>query len=426
MWKSYLNLPRTVYLLCVGTIINRAGTFILPMLTIYLHKHLGLSEAFATTAMSAFGVGALVAASMGGHLADVVGRRATMLISLVGGAVVMVAFGYLHAPASIIGAVFLLAVIAEMYRPAASAMLTDVTPPERRADAFGLMYVSINLGAAIGPALAGYLFVRINPQWLFYGDAATTLLYAGLIALTIRETLPGRTRHSSDQEGAPVEHPKPTMGLKAAASHMLRDAPFVLFCLATLAMTIVYIQAMTTLPLYLQQYGLDADRYGSLVAVNGLMICTLQVFLTAIVGRWNRWVVLAISPLFVGLGFGLTGVVASYAGFVLTVVIWTVGEMMFAAVGPAIVGEFAPVHMRGRYMGAFGICFSGGNALGAPIGGWLLADYGGGVLWAACAAACGLSSVMYLALYYRVRATNAVSIDSPSRTAIGSGEPDQR
>jgi hypothetical protein len=64
--------------------------------------------------------------------------------------------------------------------------------------------------------------------------------------------------------------------------------------------------------------------------------------------------------------------VVAYAA---TVVVWTLGEIITAGLGAAIVADLAPVPMRGRYSGAYGAVWSAAYLLG-PLGGtayWHLA-----------------------------------------------------
>ena len=79
-------------------------------------------------------------------------------------------------------------------------------------------------------------------------------------------------------------------------------------------------------------------------------------------------------------GFGLIGLAHSVGLLVLTVVIWTFGEMAFAPLVPAIVTDMAPVNMRARYMGALTVCFSLGM-ITVRIAGMVLQRLGGGWLW---------------------------------------------
>ena len=41
MLDQYLTLPRTVRILCLGSLVNRAGSFVLVFLTLYASEQLG-------------------------------------------------------------------------------------------------------------------------------------------------------------------------------------------------------------------------------------------------------------------------------------------------------------------------------------------------------------------------------------------------
>ena len=149
--RSYLTLPRAVHILCAGILVNRAGTLLVPFLTLYLRGKLGLGIESATRLMGAYGAGALVAAIVGGQLADRFGRKRVMVGSLAGGAVVLWIFPLLDSDWLVALGLFVFAMVGEMYRPATQAMIADLVEPERRPQAFAMIYVAINLGFTIAP-----------------------------------------------------------------------------------------------------------------------------------------------------------------------------------------------------------------------------------------------------------------------------------
>ena len=102
--------------------------------------------------------------------------------------------------------VFFFSAVGDTYRPAASAMIADLTAPTQRSHAFALMYVSINLGFAIGPAVGGFI-AEYSFQWLFFGDAATCALYAVIILFGIKETLGRPTPAMRRQQPAKLPSP---------------------------------------------------------------------------------------------------------------------------------------------------------------------------------------------------------------------------
>ncbi|MGB1416724.1 MAG: MFS transporter [Synechococcus sp.] len=77
--------------------------------------------------------------------------------------------------------------------PTASAVLADITPPDKRAKAFGLIGVAFGLGFALGPGLGGVLgeMNRILPAWGATGFAVINLL---MVSLFLPETHPVEAR----------------------------------------------------------------------------------------------------------------------------------------------------------------------------------------------------------------------------------------
>lgn len=401
MIRDILSLPRSVHILCIGTFINRAGTFLIPFLTLYLENELKLGERFATRTMGLYGLGAIVAALAGGHCADWIGRRVVMLLSLFGGGAALVAFSFVKAPWAIMTTIVFFALVAEMYRPAASAMIGDLVGPALRPSAFGLMYVAINMGFAVGPVVGGLMLQYYTFQTLFWCDAVTSAVYGVIILARIRETLPPRPQPAAlPAADAGADAPGPARPLAVnAAVHMLHDTTFMVCCAASLLVAFVFMQSMSTFPLYLAGLGIGPEMYGRIIALNGVIIVVFQIPLTSFLSRFHRGVVVAAASLVIGLGFSLNALAATPLQFAGTVVVWTLGEMMSAAFLMSIVSDLAPPELRGRYMGVLGSCYSLAMMLGVPLGGEILVRYGGTAVWLST----GAASVLASALYYSIR-----------------------
>lgn len=386
MLRQYFDLPRTVYILCLGTLINRAGAFVVLFLTFYLQERLNLGGIFATQAIGVFGLGTLLAALVGGQLADTIGRKTVMIGGLLGGGAVLVVFPWITAPWMILTAVLLFSFLADTYRPAAQAMMSDVVDGTQRPHAFGLMYMAINLGAGIAPLIGGFLATRAF-EYLFWGDAATSAMYAVIIALFVKESLTRKTH--DEQVGVAKESAWQSYG------RVFRDRTYFRFCVGTLLLSCAYMQAMSTLPLYMKGLSLGPDVYGRCIAINGLMIVALQVPITHWIAKFPRRSVMIVASSVVGVGFGLTAVSTTPTAIAATIVIWTLGELMNAPLVPSIVSDLAPADLRARYFGLLTMCFSGGNLIAAPIGGWVLVRFGPQWLWGGCVAVGLLSAALY-------------------------------
>src|SRR5206468_8189036 len=103
---------------------------------------------------------------------DHLGRRVTLLLSLFGSGGIAIALGTVSSIAVFAPLLVLLGFIADLYRPAASAIIGDLLPSRQRATGFAALRTAVNLGFAVGMSLGGFL---ADWSWrlLFIGDGVT-------------------------------------------------------------------------------------------------------------------------------------------------------------------------------------------------------------------------------------------------------------
>jgi MFS family permease len=131
--------PRPVRLLIAGTLVNKLGTFIVPYLTLVLLRDFHMREGEAARLLFAFGLGSVVSILAGGFVTDRFGRRRTLLVSLFGSGVLAVTMGLVSSTAAFAPLLVAFGFIAELYRPASSAMIGDLLPSSDRASGFAGM-----------------------------------------------------------------------------------------------------------------------------------------------------------------------------------------------------------------------------------------------------------------------------------------------
>jgi MFS family permease len=365
--ENLRSLPRPAWILFAGTFINRFGTFVMPFLVIYLTRR-GYGMAEAGAAVSAYGGGHLVASMLGGHLADRIGRRHTIVLSMFASAISMLALSQARAYAVILALTFLAGASAELYRPAATALIGDLVKPEQRIAAFGMYRWAVNLGFAAGPATAGFLASR-NFFYVFAGDAATSFVF-GCIALV---ALPHGLRSSMKDEQT-----------GEAFIHAIRNQRFVLFLMATLCITWIEYQLHSTVPLYILNLGYSTKTYGLLLSINGVMIVVFELALTSWTQRFEPQRIIALGYALAAIGIAMTGMAHTLLELAGTVIVWTLGEMVSAPVTGAYVTSLAPERYRGRYSGMWILMWSLGMLLG-PWLGMLIFQRRPAVLWLTCA-----------------------------------------
>jgi len=353
--------------LYLGTFVNRFGSFVLPFLVLYLIRR-GYSVVQAGAVGGLYGVGSLLASVVGGYLADRVGRRTAIAISMFTSAAILVALSQAQQLAAIAVLTALAGLTAELYRPASSALLADLVPVGRRVTAFALYRLAINAGFAMGPAAAGFLADR-SFLWLFWGDALTSAVFGVLAVIALPER----------------PHGKPVVEDRGGAVRAIfHDRIFVRFLAASILVGFVYVQSTSTFALHVRDSGLSNAIYGVLISVNGLMVILLELAVTSVTQRLRSRGVIASGMLFVGAGFGLTALAHTVPALALTVVVWTMGEILTAPISSAYVADIAPPHLRARYQGAFGLTW-GLAAILAPLVGTRVYAWNASGFWLLCA-----------------------------------------
>ncbi|WP_433792311.1 MDR family MFS transporter [Actinoplanes sp. CA-252034] len=369
------GLPRQFWFLWTGTLINRVGSFAVLFLSIYLTSERGFSQSQAGLILGLYGVGGAIGTVSGGVLADRWGRRPTMLVAQFGAAGLMLALGLARTYPEIAVATFLLGLFAEAVRPAFSAMMIDVVPEPDRVRAFSLNYWAVNLGFAVAAILAGFA-AKVDYLLLFSADAATTLITAIITAIFLAETRPAR-------------HP----GRKASPGGLgtaLRDGNFAAYLLLSFVSVLVILQHLSTLPISMLADGHTAATYGTVIAVNGVLIVSGQLFVPKLIEGRDSAKVLAVAALLVGSGFGLVALAETPIVYALTVIIWTLGEMLQSPSNAATVAALSPPGLRGRYQGLNSLSWSAGTALAPILGGLVLQRAGDAVLWGGCFVLCAV------------------------------------
>ncbi|GGN15637.1 MFS family permease [Actinoplanes campanulatus] len=386
------GLPRQFWFLWTGTLINRLGSFVVLFLSIYLTGERGFSHSQAGLVLGLYGVGGAIGTMTGGVLADRWGRRPTMLTAQFGASALMLALGFAHSYPRILAAAFALGLFAEAVRPAFSAMMVDIVPEADRVRAFSLNYWAINLGFALAAVCAG-LAAQADYLLLFVVDSATTLFTALISLIFLAETRPARV-------GPRTHAAAPSGGLGT----VLRDRTFLIFVSLNFCVVLVMFQHQSTLPITMLADGLSAATYGLVVAVNGVLIVFGQLFVPRLIAGRDSARVLAVGTLVIGAGFGLVGLAGSAVAYALTVVVWTLGEMIQSPSNAATIAALSPAELRGRYQGLNSLSWQAGLALAPIAGGLTLQKAGGAALWGGCFALCALVAVgQWLAAPARAR-----------------------
>ena len=360
--------PRAYWYVWWGTLINRLGGFVVPLMTIYLTAERKLSVSEAGGVVALFGGGQIVASQVGGQMSDRLGRRITMIVSLLGGAAGMIALGLARDLTTIAVLVFVVGFVGELYRPAVLAFVADVTPPEHRVEAYGLLYWAINLGFAFAAATGGFL-ADLDFTILFFADAATMTIFAFLVWRSVPETKPAALpKH---------EAPPPSRS-------WMRDGDFLIYVGITLIMSLLPLQTAAPLSAHMAWQGFSASGYGLVLAFNGLLIIAIQPLATTWIAARDPSRVIAVASLLYGAGMALHGLAPNLVLHGGAVLVWTLGEILESPTRSALVAAMAPADARGRYQGALVMSWGAATMIAPKLGTWLWEHVGPGALWFGC------------------------------------------
>jgi MFS family permease len=369
--RSYVRsldprLPRPVYVLELGALVNAFGNgVVLPFLLIYLHNVRGIPFGLAGLAAAVQSAAALASGFLGGTLSDRIGPKRVLLGSL---AVMTVAFALMPlirtAPEAF--AIYTLWGIGSgAFWPSQSALLAGLTPALRRAPAYALQRLAMNVGVALGGVVAGLIASVGNPETftvLFAINCVTFLGY--MLVLT-------RVRAPALHEGR----------LGGSWRAVLHDRVFTLYTLLNAAfMTAAISLVVELLPAFGKNVtGISEKEVGIVFALDAVAVAIFQLPVVKLSEGRSRMRGLALmgtlwatAMLGVWAAGSWTHATEAFAILAAAVLVFAVGECLHGAIQAPLSVDLAPPQLVGRYVAAASISWQIGWIIGPAAGGFLL------------------------------------------------------
>jgi predicted MFS family arabinose efflux permease len=284
---------------------------------------------------------------------------------------------------AVIAAVIVVGLVAQFYRPAAATLLSELTPEHQQVMIYAVYRLAVNVGTTAAPLL-GALLIVVSYDLLFWAQAVAALIYAVIAAMTLPRR-PVSAKGTSAEDGA-----------RRGYLAMLADGRYMLYLLALLANSIIYIQYLSVLPLTMRDLGYATVWYSVLVSLNGFVVITCELFVTKYVQRWPLRLIIVAGFSLLGAGLAMYALPFGLWIFVAGTLVWTLAEIIGGPTMMSYAGVVAPADLRGRYIGAMQTMFSLGAAVGPAIGvaiyQWIGVDF-----WWLCGLACVVAIVLALA-----------------------------
>lgn len=410
--------PLAAKALLAGIFVNRLGAFIQVFLVLFLTTR-GFSAVQAGTALAVFTTGAVAGVVVGGALTDRLGPRLTILISMAGGGTLVLSILYLRNYPTLLVVVALVGTVGGAYRPAASTLLSELTPRHRQVMIFAMYRLAYNLGNTAAP-LIGAALVSVSYDLLFWGEAAAALGYGVIAAVALPrrrrspvEEPPGGSDEPADATdtgdrtdtatrtaagtgtaaaAGTAAAPRTTAAPRTAAEGtgyraVLADRRYVLFLLALVINAAVYVQYLSALPVAMRASGLATGWFSAMVALNGVIVITCELLVTKVVQRWPMRLVVLIGFVLLGAGMASYALPLGVAAFVVGTLIWSLAEIVAGPTIFAYPAVASPERLRGRYIGAANAMFGIGSAIGS-VAGLAVWNVVGDAVWLWCGLVC--------------------------------------
>jgi predicted MFS family arabinose efflux permease len=349
IFRNYTNtfkgLSKEVWWLSLITLINRAGTMVIPFLSLYLKDSLNFSFDDVAWILSFWGLGSLVGTWIGGKLTDKMGYYKVMLTSLVFTGIFFVVLGYITSFVGLCVGIFIVMLVADMFRPAMFVALSAYSKPENKTRSVTLIRLAINLGFSAGPAIGGLIITGVGYLGLFWVDGVSCVLAAILL---LRVLHPKKAKVLDDVK---VNNPV----------SVYKDKAFWVFFIAMFIFGFTFMQYFSTIPLYYKDIRFLTElQIGLLMGFSGLFIFLCEMPLVNwLVNTKTSKIKLVASGLFlVAISFLVLNLTSWLGILIVGILLMTIGEMIAFPFSNSFSIERSKKGNQGEYMAMYAISFS--------------------------------------------------------------------
>ena len=343
--NTFKGLSTEVWWLSLITLVNRAGTMVIPFLSLYLNKNLGFSLANVGWILSFWGLGSVLGTWLGGKLTDKIGYYKVMFSSLLISGIFFILLQTLSTFESFCLGILLTMLAADAFRPAMFVALNAYSKPENKTRSVTLIRLAINLGFSAGPAIGGMIITGMGYYALFWVDGITCILASLVLVFVLHP------KKVKELDNVIVEKPV----------SVYKDKAFWIFFIGMFIFGFTFMQYFSTMPLYYKDIrNLSEFEIGILIGFNGFFIFVFEMPLI----HWfenlkkDKIKLVALGLFLVSLSFVIL-LTTSWIGVLFVgIILMTIGEMIAFPFSNAFAMERGKKGNQGEYMAMYAISFS--------------------------------------------------------------------
>jgi MFS family permease len=357
-------MPRALWLLIIGMAVNVTGSsFLWPLNTIYIHDHLGKSLSVAGIVLMLNSGASVIGNLLGGNLFDKIGGYKSSLLGIWITLIALIGLSVWHDWPEYIIFQIIIGLGSGIIFPSMYAMAGTVWKEGGR-KTFNALYVAQNLGVAVGAALGG-IVADYSFQLTFLANTIMYVIFLLIAVFGYKGIATGSAIHANNTKG------------KAVVNSRKNLQSLLILCTGYLLCWVAYVQWQTTIASFTQQIHISLTQYSLLWTINGALIVIGQPLLNVVMKRFTSSLKL---QMLIGIGifiisFLVAGKASAFSGFLVGMIILTIGEMFIWPAVPTVAFSLAPKGREGFYQGIVNSTATGGRMLGPLLGGMLVDLY---------------------------------------------------
>jgi DHA1 family multidrug resistance protein-like MFS transporter len=345
---------------CIGILMMGFG-IIVPVFPQRLEA-MGLGAETLALMEGGFGLGMFLFSTPLGTLADRIGRKPIVLLSLAGFIITSVVLALVNIPVVFILVRFVEGALISGLMPASNAIVGDVVPAEKQGRWIGFMTTAQSAGFAIGPGIGGILYQAWGFSSPFFITAAAALIASLLALFMLPETLSSQVREEARVRYASRRREKSQKQKKARGMALGQPGLLLVFLpllIIDFGMTFAYPFVLPQYPFYFEKMlGFSAAQYGVIISAYGGALAVFPMLLGGVSERFSKKLVITVGSILTPIMNVALLFVHQYALLIVATILTGVGSALLIPALSTIYLGMTSDHNRSQIMGIRGTAIS--------------------------------------------------------------------
>jgi len=368
---SFSGLSRETWLLSIVMMFNRCGSMAVPFMGLYVTQSLHRSEMDAGLIITLFGVGSILGSATGGKLTDMIGFRPVQILSSIIGGLLFILFSTITHFYSLCILTVVISFFSEAFRPANFTAVAHYAAAGTITRSYSLNRLAVNIGWSVGISLAG-IIASINYKLLFIVEGGVSII-VGLLILSFLPQVKDFIKKAKEN-----------------ASNMVilkpwEDVFYVKFILlTTVFITCAFLMFRVVPVFFKEQWHIDEFQIGIIIGLNGAVIALFEmIMINKIEAKRSPMFFITVGAVLFSISYIILSAPVSFhiVAAVLTIVVFTCGEMLTLPFINTIVISRSNEHNRGLYAAGYTLSWSCAQVIGPLFGFFIAKNFGYNWLW---------------------------------------------